>query len=123
MNNCIFIKALTVILNRESVKVKVYYDGFSINFVFLDVPLMVFETKIDKVCSDVDKDVEEVFYSESVKTSVDKVADVIAIPRSHVFPIKNYEKEGSLLTSISILALKALKQALLFSEDFLENES
>lgn len=116
-------KALTVILNRESVKLKVYFDGFSINFVFLDVPLMVFETKIDKVCSNVDKDVEEVFYSESVKTSVDKVADVIAIPRSHVFPIKNYEKEGSLQTSISILALKALKQALLFSEDFLENES
>lgn len=82
---------------------------------------MVFETKIDKVCSDVDKDVEEVFYSETMKTSVDKVADVIAIPRSHVFPIKNYEKEGSLQTGISILALRALKQALLFSEDFLEN--
>lgn len=123
VNYYILMKALTVILNRESVTVKVYFDGFSINFVFLDVPLMVFETKIDKVCSDVDKDVEEVFYSESVKSSVDKVADVIAIPRSHVFPIKNYEKEGSLQTSISILALKALKQALLFSEDFLENES
>uniref|UniRef100_A0A8W8M3R3 TLDc domain-containing protein n=1 Tax=Magallana gigas TaxID=29159 RepID=A0A8W8M3R3_MAGGI len=88
-----------------------------------DIPLMVFETKIDKVCSEVDKDVEEVFYSETVKTSVDKVADVIAIPRSHVFPIKNYEKEGSLQTGISILALRALKQALLFSEDFLENQS
>lgn len=114
-------KVLTVILNWESVKVKDYFDGFSINFV--DVPLMVFETKIDKVCSDVDKDVEEVFYSETVKSSVDKVADVIAIPRSHVFPIKNYEKEGSLQTGISILAMRALKQALLFSEDFLENQS
>lgn len=116
-------KALTVILNRESVKVKVYFYGFSINFVFLDVPLMVFETKIDKVCSEVDRDFEEVFYSETVKSSVDKVADVIAIPRSHVFPIKNYEKEGSVQTGISILALRALKQALLFSEDFLENQS
>lgn len=116
-------KALTVILNWESVKVKDFFDGFSINFVFIDVPLMVFETKIDKVCSDVDKDVEEVFYSETVKSSVDKVADVIAIPRSHVFPIKNYEKEGSLQTCISILAMRALKQALLFSEDFLENQS
>lgn len=79
---------------------------------------MVFETKIDKVCNDVDKYVEEMFYSETVKSSVDKVADVIAIPRSHVFPVKNYEKEGSLQTSISILALRALKQALLLSEDF-----
>lgn len=88
-----------------------------------DIPLMVFATKIDKVCSDVDKDVEEVFYSETVKSSVEKVAEVIAIPRCHVFPVKNYEKEGSLQTSVNILALRALKQALLFSEDFLENQS
>lgn len=72
-------KVLIVILNRESVKVKVYFDGFSINFVFLDVFLMVFEIKIDKVCSDVDKDVEEVFNSEIVKLFVDKVVDVIVI--------------------------------------------
>lgn len=96
---------------------------FSIIFVLLDIPLMAFVTKIDKVCSDVDRDVEEVFYSESVKLSVDKVADVIAIPRSHVFSVKNYKKEGSLQTSVSILALRALQQALLFSEDFLENQS
>lgn len=92
-------------------------------FVFLDVPLMVFKTKIDKVCSDVDRDDEEVIYTENVKTSVDEVTDVIVIPRSHVFPIKNYEKEESLQTGISILALRALKQALLFSEYFLENQS
>lgn len=88
-----------------------------------DVPLMVFKTKIDKVCSDVDRDDEEVIYTENVKTSVDEVTDVIVIPRSHVFPIKNYEKEESLQTGISILALRALKQALLFSEYFLENQS
>lgn len=121
--NYIFITVLTVIFNRESVWVIVFVHGFRNIFVFLDIPLMVFETKIDKVCSEVDRDVEEVFYSETVKSSVDKVADVIAIPRSHVFPIKNYEKEGSLQTGISILALRALKQALLFSEDFLENQS
>lgn len=48
-------------------------------FVFLDIFLMVFEIKIDKVCSEVDKDVEEVFYSEIVKMFVDKVVDVIVI--------------------------------------------
>lgn len=82
------------------------------NFVFVDIPLLVLVTKIDKVCSDVDKDVEEVFFSNAVKKTVDKVSDVIAIPRSHVLPVKNYEKEeqlkytrhGSFKTGSSVLS-------------------
>lgn len=93
------------------------------NFVFVDIPLLVLVTKIDKVCSDVDKDVEEVFFSSAVKKTVDKVSDVIAIPRSHVLPVKNYEKERTLQNNLSILAMEALKQALLFCQDFLENQS
>ncbi|XP_034306903.2 interferon-induced protein 44-like [Magallana gigas] len=88
-----------------------------------DVPVLVLVTKIDKVCSDVDKDVEEVYFSNAVKKTVDKVSDVIAIPRSHVLPVKNYEKERTLQNNISILAMEALKQALLFCQDFLENQS
>ncbi|XP_052678117.1 interferon-induced protein 44-like [Crassostrea angulata] len=88
-----------------------------------DVPLLVLVTKIDKVCSDVDKDVEEVFFSNAVKKTVDKVSDIIAIPRSHVLPVKNYEKERTLQNNICILAMEALKQALLFCQDFLENQS
>lgn len=93
------------------------------NFVFVDIPLLVLVTKIDKVCSDVDKDVEEVFFSNAVKKTVDKVSDIIAIPRSHVLPVKNYEKERTLQNNICILAMEALKQALLFCQDFLENQS
>lgn len=92
-------------------------------FVIVDVPVLVLVTKIDKVCSDVDKDVEEVYFSNAVKKTVDKVSDVIASPRSHVLPVKNYEKERTLQNNISILAMEALKQALLFCQDFLENQS
>lgn len=92
--NYIFIKVLIVIFNWESVWVIVFVYGFRNIFVFLDIFLMVFEIKIDKVCSEVDRDVEEVFYSEIVKLFVDKVVDVIVILWSYVFLIKNYEKEG-----------------------------
>jgi hypothetical protein len=54
---------------------------------------------------------------------VNSVADVIAIPRSHVLPVKNYENESCLKTDINILALKALKMALSSADDFLENHS
>lgn len=93
------------------------------NFVIVEVPLLVLVTKIDKICRDVDKDVEEVFFSNAVKKTVDKVSDAIAIPRSHVLPVKNYEKERTVQNNISILAMEALKQAILFCQDFLENQS
>lgn len=65
------------------------------NFIIVDVPLLVFATKIDKICDNVDEDVEEVFFSNAVKKTVDIVSDAIAIPRSDVFPVKNYDRENS----------------------------
>ncbi|XP_062590729.1 interferon-induced protein 44-like [Saccostrea cucullata] len=86
------------------------------------IPLLVFATKIDKVCSLVDENVQEVFHSQAVKEMVENIADSIAIPKAHVLPVKNYEREGCLETDVSILALNALKQALVFTNDFLENQ-
>lgn len=61
------------------------------------------------------------FTSSLVKDAVNKAADIIAIPRSHVLPVKNYEKETILNMDINILALMALRKSLMFADDFLEN--
>lgn len=83
------------------------------NFVFVDIPLLVLVTKIDKVCSDVDKDVEEVFFSNAVKKTVDKVSDVIAIPRTSGKELRKredsaeqlkYTRHGSFKTGSSVLS-------------------
>lgn len=55
------------------------------------------------------------FTSSLVEDAVNKAADIIAIPRSHVLPVKNYEKETILNMDINILALMALRKS------FLEN--
>ncbi|XP_062590725.1 interferon-induced protein 44-like [Saccostrea cucullata] len=86
------------------------------------IPLLVYVTKIDKICPMVDKEISDVFFSRAVEEIVNKIADVIAIPRAHVIPVKNYEKEDCLKTNINILALKALRKALSFADDFLENQ-
>lgn len=62
------------------------------------------------------------FMSSVVEDAVNKAADIITIPRSHVLPVKNYEKESQLKTEINILALMALRQSLMFADDFLENQ-
>ncbi|XP_062590727.1 interferon-induced protein 44-like isoform X2 [Saccostrea cucullata] len=92
------------------------------NVVERDIPQLVFLTKMDKICPLVENDVSNMFLSEVVEDAVNKAADVIAIPRSHVLPVKNYEKETKLQTNINILALGALHQALMFADDFLENQ-
>ncbi|XP_062570005.1 interferon-induced protein 44-like [Saccostrea cucullata] len=86
------------------------------------IPQLVLLTKMDKVCEFVEKDISNMFVSEGVEGLVTKAADVIGIPRSHVLPVKNYEKETLLNINVNILALGALRQALLFADDFLENQ-
>nr|XP_034306897.1 interferon-induced protein 44-like [Crassostrea gigas] len=83
---------------------------------------LVFLTKIDKLCNLVEKDVSKTFKSRDVEDAVNNAADVMALPRSQILPVKNYEKETTLNTDINILALTALRKLLVFADDFLENQ-
>lgn len=69
----------------------------------------------------VSDDVSKVYKSKTIKNAVDKAMDLFAIPTFHVFPIKNYEKESELQTSMNILALMALQKSLMVANEFLEN--
>lgn len=86
------------------------------------IPHLVFLTKIDKICKLVDKDVSKTYKSSNVEDAIDEAAATIAIPRSQVLPVRNYEKETILNMDINILALTALKKSLVFADDFLENQ-
>lgn len=69
-----------------------------------------------------EKDVSKTFMSRVVEDAVNNAAEIIALPRSQVLPVKNYEKETTLNTDINILALTALRKSLVFADDFLENQ-
>ncbi|KAK3610856.1 hypothetical protein CHS0354_039127 [Potamilus streckersoni] len=85
------------------------------------VPQTVILTKVDKVSEIVQGDVSKVFQCEKVKNVVDKVSQTLGVPRSNIFPIKNYENETELDQNINILALQALRQVLGFADDYMEN--
>lgn len=70
----------------------------------------------------VDEDVRKIYQSQVCKKALETAADVIGIPRGHVFPVKNYEQETQLKTNVSILALAAMRQVLVFADDFLEDQ-
>ncbi|XP_060577917.1 interferon-induced protein 44-like [Ruditapes philippinarum] len=82
---------------------------------------VVLVTKIDKVCSNVEEDVSTVFQSVAIQELVDTVSNIFGVPRNHVLPVKNYEKEINVRDDISLLALYSLRQILRASEDFMFN--
>ena len=95
---------------------------FVISFRFADIPQVVYLTKLDKVCPKVEEDAKHVFHSAAVRDAVDKVADVMGLPRGYVLPIKNYESETILDPNMDILVLNALKQTINFADDYIEEQ-
>ncbi|KAL3875156.1 hypothetical protein ACJMK2_038084 [Sinanodonta woodiana] len=86
------------------------------------LPRVVLLTKIDKLSKTVQDDVSNVFMSKEVKEAVDKVSQMIGIPRGNVLPIKNYENEICLDYGTSCLALLALDQIINSADDFLADQ-
>eukprot|EP00105_Crassostrea_gigas_P030109 XP_011452310.1 PREDICTED: interferon-induced protein 44-like [Crassostrea gigas] len=87
-----------------------------------NIPQVVYLTKLDKVCPKVEEDAGHIFHSSAVRKAVDKIADIMGLPRGFVLPIKNYESETILDQNIDILILKALKQTADFSDDYIEEQ-
>ncbi|XP_065936839.1 interferon-induced protein 44-like [Magallana gigas] len=87
-----------------------------------NIPQVVYLTKLDKVCPMVEEDAGHMFHSSAVREAVDKIADVMGLPRGFVLPIKNYESETILDQNIDILILKALKQTSDFADDYMEEQ-
>ena len=78
-------------------------------------------TKVDKICPQVEADTSKVFKSPAVLEQVNKVSQLLGIPRSHVLPVKNYEAEIDVTDNVNILALVTLRQILRATEDYMFN--
>ncbi|XP_052678118.1 interferon-induced protein 44-like [Crassostrea angulata] len=81
-----------------------------------------FQDKIHCVAFVVDASAIDVLHADACKQALEIAAEVIGLPRGHVFPLKNYEQETQLQTNVSILALTAMRQTLVFADDYLEDQ-
>ena len=79
-------------------------------------------TKLDKICPDVNDDVTNTFTSSGVCDAVEKIAEILGLPRAHVLPVKNYENESKLKTGVSILLMEALERCLDFADDYIDEQ-
>ena len=78
-------------------------------------------TKIDRVCEITGEDLSQVFHSQTIQETVDRVSQIMGLPRSHILPIKNYELEIDVNDYVNILALLSLQQMFHFADDFMYN--
>uniref|UniRef100_K1PMR4 Uncharacterized protein n=1 Tax=Magallana gigas TaxID=29159 RepID=K1PMR4_MAGGI len=62
------------------------------------------------------------FTSSAVCDAMDKVADVMGLPRAHVLPLKNYESETKLKTAVDILLMEDLQRCLDFVDDYMKEQ-
>ena len=91
-------------------------------FLFKGLPQIVLLTKLDKISPDVNDDVTNTFTSSAVCDAVEKVADIMGLPRAHVLPVKNYESETKLKTGVNILLMEAVERCLDFADDFIDDQ-
>ncbi|XP_052103654.1 interferon-induced protein 44-like [Mytilus californianus] len=85
------------------------------------IPQVVLLTKIDKICEITGEDLSNVFHSPLIRETVDRVSQIMGLPRSHILPVKNYESEMDLNDNVNILALMTLQQMLHFADDYMYN--
>ncbi|CAG2250104.1 unnamed protein product [Mytilus edulis] len=95
--------------------------GFQIHMNQRGIPQLVLLTKIDKVCEATSEDLSQVFFSPVVQETVDRVSQILGLPRSNILPIKNYESEIELQDNVNILTLLTLQQILNSADDYMFN--
>ncbi|XP_036406209.1 interferon-induced protein 44-like [Megalops cyprinoides] len=87
----------------------------------LGIPHVVLLTHVDQVCHAVQEDVQYVYTSRIVQERMQKAAELVGLPLSFVYPIKNYASEVSVNCNTDILLLSAVNQILQAIDDASED--
>uniref|UniRef100_A0A3B3Q7A7 Uncharacterized protein n=1 Tax=Paramormyrops kingsleyae TaxID=1676925 RepID=A0A3B3Q7A7_9TELE len=85
---------------------------------FVEVPLMVLLTKVDKACPLVEKDLKNVYRSCYIKGLLSMERCNISL---YVLPVKNYSHEIELNDTCDILLLTAMQKMLNFADGYFDN--
>lgn len=78
-------------------------------------------TKIDKIA--MLEDVSRTFNNKRIEEKVTEVSETLGINNNKILPVRNYKTQVECNTNMDILALRALRQILRFSKDFLRDRT
>ncbi|XP_041859100.1 interferon-induced protein 44-like [Melanotaenia boesemani] len=88
----------------------------------LEMPQLTIITHVDEACSEVKKDIKNIYKSTYLKNLVERFHQVLGIPLNCIFLVKNYSSEVETSSEMDVQILQPLKQMILFGEDFLKDQ-
>ncbi|XP_053298510.1 interferon-induced protein 44-like isoform X2 [Pleuronectes platessa] len=87
----------------------------------LGIPQLAILTRVDEACPEVKKDTSNIYKSKYLKEKVDIFHQLLGLPINCIFLVRNYNPEIESNDKMNAAIVCALKQMLLYGEDFLND--
>ncbi|XP_062264916.1 interferon-induced protein 44-like [Platichthys flesus] len=87
----------------------------------LGIPQLAIITKVDEACPEVKKDTSNIYKSKYLKEQVEIFHQQLGLPMNCIFLVRNYNPEIESNDKINAAIVCALKQMLLYGEDYLND--
>ncbi|XP_053499721.1 interferon-induced protein 44-like [Ictalurus furcatus] len=88
----------------------------------LGIPQLILLTHVDQVCLAVQKDLKDVYSSQTVQDKMQKAAELVGLPLSYVLPVKNYVSQLIVERNTDILLLSVGMSILQAVDDTFEDQ-
>ncbi|XP_053298524.1 interferon-induced protein 44-like [Pleuronectes platessa] len=89
----------------------------------LGIPQMVIITRVDEACPEIKKDTSNIYKSNYLKEQVEGFHLQLGLPENCIFLLKNYSHETESNDKVNAAIVCALKQMLLYGDDYLNLET
>ncbi|RXN18996.1 interferon-induced 44-like protein [Labeo rohita] len=82
-----------------------------------EIPQVIVMTKVDEACSLVRNDLRKIYSSKKIKDKMQECSDLVGVPLSYIYPVKNYHEEIDTKNDIDVLVLRALTHIVKIAND------
>ncbi|CAI5670325.1 unnamed protein product [Oreochromis niloticus] len=87
----------------------------------MEIPQLAILTKVDEACPKAKQDPKNIYKSDYLKEQVEKLSQLLGLQVNCIFLVKNYNSEISTDDTIDAHILCALKQMIVYGDDFLNH--